>query len=299
MSAPGHVLSWLGTFRAQVDAALPGMLPERHELAAAVHDAMAAMLLSEGKRIRPALMLAVGKMYRVDPERLLPAAGAIEMVHTASLILDDLPSMDDARLRRGEPACHIKFGEATAILAAVALLNRAFGILAGVLPDDATRDRLRGVAGRSLSDALGPDGLIGGQQADLDVRGDGAVDLARMEFIHSHKTGSLFIAAVEIGARLSGATPEETGALVNYARNLGLAFQITDDLIDAVGDEATAGKTVRADAGKSTFVSLCGIDGSRTLAAELAGSAAASLELFGQRARQLRELARYVAARDR
>jgi len=295
---------WLRSWRERIDEALPALLPARHETAGPVHDAMAYALLAPGKRIRPTLTLAVGEMYRVDPRRLLPAACAIEMVHASSLILDDLPCMDDAPLRRGRPACHKVFPEATAILAAIGLLNHAYALLAGEADGDGTRDRLRAILARRLATAIGPDGVIGGQVADLEASrtppDEGRpADLPTLEFIHSHKTGSLFIASAEVGGWLSGATPEELESLSSYAKNLGLAFQITDDLIDAVGDEATAGKPVRADTGKANFVALCGVDGARTLAGELIDTAVASLATFGRRAARLRELAEFIGARDR
>src|SRR5262245_9471799 len=163
-------------------------------MAEPVHEAMAYALLSPGKRIRPTLTLAVGEMYRADTRRLMPAACAIEMVHTASLVLDDLPCMDDSRLRRGRPACHVAFGEATAILAAIGLLNHAYAVLAGDVGDapvrQITRDRLKAVVARCLASAIGPNGVIGGQHADLELARDSqrsaAVDLPTMEFIHSH-----------------------------------------------------------------------------------------------------------------
>jgi len=299
---------WLTRWRDAIDRALPGLLPSHETPAGAVHEAMAYMLLAPGKRIRPTLTLAVGEIYRVEERRLMPAACAIEMVHTCSLILDDLPCMDDSPLRRGRPACHAVYGEATAILAAVGLLSHAYALLAGEGPGAAggTRDRLRAMVARRLAAAIGPDGVIGGQAADLAATGSGgqmtaSVDLETLEFIHSHKTGSLFIASAEVGAHLSGATPEEIEALVAYAKNLGLAFQITDDLIDAVGESAVAGKPVRADAvaGKTTFVTLCGAEGARTLAGELVDTAIASLAPFGRRGERLRALARFVAVRDR
>jgi len=296
--------TWLTSWRDVIDRALPGLLPPREELAGSVHDAMVYMLLSPGKRIRPTLTMAVGEMYRLEPRRLLPTACAIEMVHTSSLILDDLPCMDDARLRRGRAACHEAYGEATSILAAVGLLNHAYAILAGGMRGaaDATRDRLRAIVARRLAAAIGLDGVIGGQAADLEAARRGGAsgsDLVALEFIHSHKTGSLFIASAEVAAHLSAATPAELQALMDYAKNLGLAFQITDDLIDATGDAKTAGKPVRADAGRPTFVSLCGVEGARTLAGELVGTAIESLAAFGRRAERLRELARFVASRDR
>src|SRR5262249_2742197 len=157
-------------------------------------------------------------------------------------ILDDLPCMDDAPLRRGRPSCHVAFGESTAILAAIGLLTEAFGRVAAD-SGAAGRERLRCAVARRLSGAIGVDGVIGGEYGDLALASapaSGEEDLARLEFIHSHKTGSLFIASAEMGAELSGATEDEMASLGAYARNLGLAFQITDDLIDAVGDAATA-----------------------------------------------------------
>jgi len=292
---------WMGALREQVEAALPVMLPPRHENAAPVHDAMTHALLSPGKRIRPVLTLAVGAMYRAPSRRLLPAACALEMVHAASLVFDDLPCMDGAATRRGRPTCHVLFGEATAILAGVGLLNRAFAILAGEGSPGATRDRLRALIARRLAAAIGTDGLIGGQTADLQAaRGAGhSPDLQTLEFIHSHKTGSLFIASAEVGAHLSGATPREVDALASYARNLGLAFQITDDLIDAVGEERAAGKPVRSDARGTAFVTLCGVEGARALATELTATAVSCLAPFGRRARRLEELARLLEVRDR
>ena len=291
---------WMASLRDQIEAALPSLLPPRHESAAPVHDAMAHALLSPGKRIRPLLTLAVGAMYRVRPARLLPAACALEMVHAASLVLDDLPCMDGAATRRGRPTCHVMFGEATAILAGVGLLNRAFAILAGDEAPGAPgmmRDRVRALLARRLAAAIGTDGLIGGQSADL--RAAPQPNLRTLEFIHSHKTGSLFIASAEVGAHLSGATPREVEALASYARNLGLAFQITDDLIDAVGDERAAGKPVRSDRRQTTFVTLCGVEGARDLAAELTATAVSCLAPFGRRAHRLEDLARLIEVRDR
>ncbi|HKY32373.1 MAG TPA: polyprenyl synthetase family protein [Candidatus Polarisedimenticolia bacterium] len=296
--------AWLEELRAQVDGALPGLLPARHAIAAGVHEAMAYALLGPGKRIRPALALAVGAMYRCDTSRVMPAACAIEMVHAASLILDDLPCMDDAPVRRGRASCHAAFGESTAILAAIGLLSRAFGIVAGGgPPSTGGRDWLRAQVARRLSRAIGPDGVIGGQYADLEAARDPAAargaGLTGLEFIHSHKTGSLFIASAEVGADAGGATAAELAALASYARNLGLAFQITDDLIDATGDAATAGKPVGADAGRPTFVTLCGVQGARALASELVDASIQSLRPFGRRASRLAELARLIAVRDR
>jgi len=219
------------------------------------------------------------------------------MVHTASLILDDLPCMDDATTRRGRPTCHVAHGEATAVLAAFALLNRAFEILAEGWeggPDAAARG---GIA-RELARAIGMDGMIAGQSVDL-LMTDRTIDFPTLEFIHSRKTGALFMASAALGAVVARARPAEVGAVVAYAKNLGLAFQIVDDLIDATLGTGEAGKDVGKDLKKTTFVSFSGVQGAQALARELIAASEAALAAFGPRAEPLRELARYVVTRRR
>jgi geranylgeranyl pyrophosphate synthase len=219
------------------------------------------------------------------------------MVHTASLILDDLPSMDDAKTRRGRPTCHVAHGESTAILAAFALINRAFEILAEGWPGgpDATQ---RAAIARELARAIGQDGMIAGQSVDL-LMTDREIDFPTLEFIHSRKTGALFTASAALGALSARARPAELAAIVTYAKNLGLAFQIVDDLIDVTGGVAEAGKDVGKDVKKTTFVSFSGIEGARALARELIAASEAALVPFAARAEPLRELARYVVTRRR
>jgi geranylgeranyl diphosphate synthase, type II len=260
-------------------------------LSAAIKDS----LFAPAKRLRPILTLLVAELLRGDPEVVLPAACAVEMVHTASLILDDLPSMDDARVRRGRPTCHVAHGEATAILAAFALMNRAFGLLAegwSAGPEAAARAAIA----QDLAQAIGLDGVIAGQHADLAMAGR-SLDFATLEFIHSRKTGALFTAAADLGAGAARAQPGERTAIVAYAKNLGLAFQIVDDVIDAAGDASEAGKDVGQDRGKTTFVSFAGIEGARQLALELVETSERALRPFGMRAQPLRDLARYVLYR--
>ena len=305
----GDLKVWLGARRLEVEETLAKLLPARSELALPVHLAMEGALLGPGKRMRPLLCLAVGEIYRVDDARILPPAAAIEMVHAASLVLDDLPCMDDAPVRRGRPASHVAHGEAAAILAAFALLNRAFGILAGEGDVGGMSEKIRALVGRRFAEAIGTDGLIGGQCADLALSKPGSIHAKEgetipagfdaLEFIHSRKTGSLFVVSAEIGALLGGATDDELEALRAFARNIGLAFQITDDLIDATGDSSTAGKPVRVDAKRDSFVTLSGDSGARTLVQELTTTALDALALFGRRGDRLRELAAYLAARDR
>ena len=280
--------------RQQVDAALRRMLvPGRAE---AVDAAIETSRFAPAKRLRPLLALLVAEVLRADPAAVLPAGCAIEMVHTASLILDDLPSMDDAKTRRGRPTCHVQHGEATAILAAFALMNRGFGILAEGWeggPDAAARSR----GALELSRAIGTDGMIAGQALDLQMT-DREIDFGALEFIHSRKTGALFMAAAALGALSSQARPAELAAVVAYAKNLGLAFQIVDDLIDVTGG-AEAGKDTGQDVKKTTFVSFSGIEGARALAAELVAASQAAIEPFGARGGPLAELARYVVTRKR
>jgi len=264
---------------------------------ASVQAAVDWSLLAPAKRLRPILALLVTETLQGDPKSVLPAGCAVEMVHTASLILDDLPCMDDAALRRGKPACHVEFGVETAILAAFALQNRAFEILAegwAFGPSASTRVLLA----QELAKAIGPSGMIAGQAADLETTGV-AIDLSTLEFIHSRKTGALFIASAAIGALVAGAAEKDRAAIVAYAKNLGLAFQVVDDLIDAVSKAEEAGKDVGKDLKKTTFVSFAGVEGARQLARELVGASQEALAGFGPRARALLDLASYVIARRR
>ena len=281
--------------RRRVEGALERLAPksEAPEVEAALRDS----LYAPAKRLRPILALLVAEVLRGDPEPVLPAACSIEMVHTASLILDDLPSMDNASSRRGRPACHVVHGEAMAILAAFALLNRAFEILAEGWPGgpDAAA---RAVIGRELARAVGPEGMIAGQARDLAMT-DRVIDFPTLEFIHSRKTGALFMAAAALGALAAGASAAERAAVVAYSKNIGLAFQIVDDLIDVTIGAEEAGKDVGKDAKKATFVSFAGVAGAQQLARELVDAGQEALSGFGARAQPLRDLAEHVVARRR
>jgi geranylgeranyl diphosphate synthase type II len=257
-----------------------------------VQRAMAYTLLAPSKRIRPVLTMLSAELCGGTATRALPAAAAAELVHASSLILDDLPCMDDAPLRRGQPANHIQFGEAVAILAAFGLLNLAFGTLA-----DAYDPPLGGRLTALVSDAVGGDGLIGGQAADI-LATEREISFELLERIHRGKTGALFNACATAGALTAGATAESITALSAFAKNLGLAFQIIDDLLDVEGDPAETGKAVRKDARKTTFVSFSGVAGAHQLAAELCQTADRALAPFGRRAERLRELSAFVAARN-
>jgi geranylgeranyl diphosphate synthase type II len=256
-----------------------------------VERSMAYTALAPSKQVRAVLVLLCAELCRGEAARAVPAAAAIELVHAASLVLDDLPSMDDAPLRRGRRTNHLEFGEATAILAAFGLLNLAYGALAGSY-DAPLAARMASL----LSDAVGPAGLIGGQELDLRAT-DRGITFEMLEQIHRGKTGALFVAAAMCGALTAGAAAEPIAALAAYAKNLGLAFQIVDDLLDVTGNTTDTGKAVRADARKTTFVSFSGADGARQLAEELCETANRALTPFGAKADRLRELSSFVAAR--
>jgi geranylgeranyl diphosphate synthase type II len=256
-----------------------------------VEQAMAYTALAPSKQVRAVLVMLAAELCRGQIERAAPAAASIELVHASSLILDDLPAMDDAPLRRGRRANHLEFGEATAILAAFGLLNLAYGVIVRQYPPP--------LAARicvNISEAVGPSGLVGGQALDLEAT-DNTISFEMLERIHRGKTGALFVAAASCGALTASAAPEPIAALAAYAKNLGLAFQIVDDLLDVTGTSADTGKAVRSDARKTTFVSFSGVDGARQLAAELCETANRALTPFGARADRLRELSAFVAAR--
>jgi geranylgeranyl diphosphate synthase type II len=253
---------------------------------------MAYTLLAPSKRVRPVLTQLAAELCGGRAARAVPVAASIEMVHAASLILDDLPSMDDAPLRRGRPSNHKQFGEAIAILAAFGLLNLAYGNIARSYDRD-VGPRMTAM----LAEAIGVDGLIGGQAADL-LATDRSIDFETLERIHRGKTGALFVAAAAAGAVTAGASNDAVASLSAYAKNHGLAFQIVDDLLDVEGDPAQTGKAVRGDARKTTFVSFSGVSGARQLAKELCDTADRALQPFGRRADRLRELSAFVAGRS-
>lgn len=257
-----------------------------------VSRSMAYTVGAPSKRVRPVLTLLAAELCGGAPARAVPAAAVMELVHASSLILDDLPSMDDAPLRRGRKANHLEFGEAIAILAAFGLLNLAYGTLVRAY-DAALAARLSSL----VADAVGTDGLIGGQAVDL-LATDQQISFETLERIHRGKTGALFSAAATSGAIIAGAPGDAVGSLAAYAKNLGLAFQIIDDVLDVEGDPAETGKAVREDAKKTTFVSFSGVDGARQLALELCQTADRALEPFGRRADRLRDLSKFVAGRS-
>jgi len=260
-------------------------------------EAMRYAVLDGGKRIRPFLTVSSADLFNVETERSLRVAAAIEMVHCYSLVHDDLPAMDDDELRRGQPTCHVKYGEATAILAGDALLTRAFEVLA----DDKTHPdpHVRSDLVMALSRAAGSAGMVGGQMLDL-IAEESDLNMPEITRLQRMKTGMLIAVSCEAGAVLGKATQGASHALHAYAHDLGLAFQIADDLLDVEGDENTVGKRTGKDeeAGKATFVSLLGAERAREQAQMLVAQACEHLDLFGEKADSLKNMARFVVDRN-
>jgi geranylgeranyl diphosphate synthase, type II len=301
----------LDRLRERIECALNGYLPavdagQNAACPAQLAMAMRYAVLGGGKRLRSVLCLMAAEACGGDHEAALPAACALEMVHTYSLIHDDLPAMDDDDLRRGRPSCHRAFDEATAILAGDGLLTLAFEVVAREVRPAAVGLRCVQI----LAEAAGPTGMVAGQTADLQAEGcpdrrganlPAETTIAALESIHRRKTGALLRASLRIGAVIAGASEECTGVLDRYGKALGLAFQIVDDLLDVQGDEAKMGKRVGKDSalGKWTYPRFLGIDGSRRRARQLAEESVAVLEPLGPSGDSLRNLALALLERDR
>ncbi len=278
--------------RAQVEERLATLVPAEVEPPQQLHKAIRYSLLAPGKRIRPLVAILAAEQLGGDPDLATDPACAIEMVHTASLILDDLPAMDDATLRRGRPANHIVFGESTALLAAMALLNHAFAVVTAA---PGLADALRVQLVELLSRCIGSKGIIAGQEHDL--RADWKhSDHQRLERMHAQKTGALFVASAEAGARIAGIPDERLDAVRRFASNLGLAFQTLDDLLDCSSTETDAGKNVGMDTDKPTFVRFIGPERARVRAQSLIEAAVDALASLGARGEALAELAHNFAA---
>jgi geranylgeranyl diphosphate synthase, type II len=281
--------------RALVDDTL-AQLASRTGAPKPLAEPLSRALASAGKRVRGILLLAVGEAFGCKAEQLVRAAAAIEMIHSSSLILDDLPAMDDAVLRRGAPTLHREFGEDLAILSAVALLNHSYGLVAQVHAELSPRRWPMQQVLQRVVDAVGWDGTIAGEAVDLHSEHE-HLDFDTLEFIHSRKTGTLFVAAAAVGGMLANIHPAPLQRVEVFAKNLGLAFQITDDVLDVTSTPETLGKDVGKDEQRLTFVKLAGVDGARKLSEELVETSLAALAPLGAAARPLRELA--VMVRDR
>ena len=298
MSAPDFP-SWSRDVASRMESALAGILPASQIAPSRLHDAMRYACLDGGKRVRPMLVFAAGLVSDADPERLRIAACAAELIHAYSLVHDDLPCMDDDVLRRGKPTVHVEFDEATALLAGDALQSLAFQLLSDYrLADDPDR-QLKMIQLFAL--ACGSRGMAGGQAVDLDAVGK-ALTLPELEYMHILKTGALIRASVLLGAHCGRLLAEhEIDRLDRYAKCVGLAFQVVDDVLDEESDSSTLGKTAGKDRedGKPTYTSLMGLAGAKAFARELLADARGALAVFDARAERLRQLADFIVQRDR
>jgi geranylgeranyl diphosphate synthase type II len=283
----------------QVDAALQAFLPAEEILPASLHRAMRYSVFAGGKRLRPILLLAACEAVGGEVEHALPAACALEMIHTYSLIHDDLPAMDNDDFRRGWPTSHKVFGEALAILAGDALLTEAFILLA----DPGRNRKLSAKVSRevihTIARAAGSLGMVGGQVVDMESEGK-QIDFPTLEYMHIRKTGALILAAIQAGARIGGADTANFNSLSQYGAAAGLAFQIADDILDVVGDQEKLGKEVGSDQarGKATYPSLLGLEEARGRAVELRDRAIRALEPLGNAAEPLQHIAHYIVDRS-
>ncbi|BDI30673.1 farnesyl-diphosphate synthase [Capsulimonas corticalis] len=290
--------AYLSERRVIVDAALDKYLPTADQEPDNLHASIRYSIFCGGKRLRPILALAAADAVGCDFSHVTPLACALECIHTFSLIHDDLPAIDDDALRRGAPTNHVVYGEAMAILAGDALLAFAFELIAecrAFCPADRVLEALVMVA-----QASGTRGMVGGQVSDIECEGRTDVDEKTVASIHERKTGALLIASLVAGARLCGASGAQENALRRYGEKIGLAFQITDDILDLEGDAEKLGKPLGSDLkqDKATYPKILGIEESRTLANRAAEDAIAALSIFDEKADPLRALARYMVERD-
>jgi geranylgeranyl diphosphate synthase, type II len=290
--------TYLGEKRAMVDEALGHYMPEPQGYASELIKAMDYSLSAGGKRLRPVLCIAAAEAVGGNGKDVMPVACALELIHTYSLIHDDLPAMDNDDLRRGKPTNHKVFGEAMAILAGDALLTEAFFMIAMVkIPDNASPT----ILGRIINIIAGESGwrgMVGGQAVDMQSEGK-VIDASTIDYIHSHKTGALIAASVSSGAVLAGGTQAELDAMEIYGKKIGLAFQISDDILDIEGNAEVMGKGVGGDMkkGKNTFPSVYGLSESRLILRDLVDSGVKALEAFDHKADPLRQIAQYIIER--
>ena len=279
-----------------VERELDRLLPAETETPPTIHQAMRYSVFAGGKRLRPILAIAAGEIFGASESELLPAASALEMIHTYSLIHDDLPAMDNDDLRRGMPTCHVKFGEAMAILAGDALLTQAFVTLADY--ETSHPDRKARVISEVAKAAATKNALIGGQVLDMQSEGK-PVSGQQLEEIHRGKTGALIRCSIRVGAILGGASEAELNALTVYGEKAGLAFQVADDLLDETGTSEELGKTAGKDAAshKATYTALYGINGAREMAERLCREAIAAVRNLERDTKVLESIARFIVER--
>ncbi len=289
--------AWSHAQLQRVEEALQSVLPAPDIAPQRLHQAMRYVVLGGGKRVRPLLAFAAGELADADPERVALAGAAVEIIHAYSLVHDDLPCMDDDELRRGRPTCHVEYDEATALLVGDALQSLAFHVLGEYRLADDLKTQLEMV--KLLAAASGSRGMAGGQAIDLESVGK-TLTVPELEFMHIHKTGALIRASALLGARCGNGLAEKAfGQLDLFAKLIGLAFQVVDDVLDAESSTATLGKTAGKDAraGKPTYVSAIGAPRARDLAQELRQNALNALAEFGERALRLRQLADFIVLR--
>lgn len=289
---------WARSRQVRIETSLQTLLPAADIAPERLHDAMRYAVLGGGKRVRPLLAFAAGELNRADEARVTIAAAAVELIHAYSLVHDDLPCMDDDMLRRGKPACHIEYDEAIALLAGDSLQSLAFQLLAEYRLTDTPQTQLEMI--KRLAQAAGSRGMAGGQAVDLASVGK-TLSLPELEFMHIHKTGAIIRAAVMLGAYCGNSLNEsQMASLDHFAKCIGLAFQVVDDVLDAEATTATLGKTAGKDAenNKPTYVSILGSARARELAEELRGDAYQSLEVFGATAERLRQVTDFIIRRE-
>jgi farnesyl diphosphate synthase len=288
--------AWMGGVQARMEAVLGRVLPAASVAPSRLHEAMRYATLEGGKRVRPLLAFAAGEVSGAAPERVEIAAAAVELIHAYSLVHDDLPCMDDDTLRRGKPTVHMEYDEATALLVGDALQSLAFQLIAESSLAEDPRVQLEML--KTLALAAGSRGMAGGQQIDLEATGK-ALSLPELELMHIHKTGALIRAAVLLGFSCGKSSEAERQKLDKYAKSIGLAFQVVDDVLDYDGSTATLGKTAGKDSkqGKPTYVSVMGVARAKDMAEALRVDAHAALAPLGAAARRLGELADFIVLR--
>ena len=282
-----------------IDEALKQVIPKETDFPQSLHEAMRYALFPGGKRIRPILAIAAYEVIGGRGDGILPYACALELIHTYSLIHDDLPALDNDDYRRGKSTTHKVFGEAMAILAGDALLTEAFRVMSTQGFGGEVDPRVAIEAIGEISRAAGSAGMIAGQVVDMESEGK-KVELPILEFIHTHKTGSLILVCVRAGGRLAGATDAEMDALTRYGKAIGLAFQIIDDILDVEGSGVSMGRPPGVDSARNkvTYPALLGLEESKRRFNELIGKAIEAMDLFGDRGEPLREIARYIGSRS-
>jgi geranylgeranyl diphosphate synthase type II len=283
---------------ALVDQSLDQWLPGENVLPHALHKAMRYSIFAGGKRLRPIMMIAASEAVGGTAQQVMHAACAMEMIHTYSLIHDDLPAMDDDDFRRGRPTNHKVYGEAVAILAGDALLTEAFRLLADAKVNQSIPPTTVMRVIELVARFAGSHGMVGGQVVDMESEGK-EIDFPTLEYIHTHKTGGLILASIQVGALLGGGDEKQLTALTRFGGAAGLAFQIADDILDVIGDQAELGKDIGSDQarGKATYPSLLGLAEARQRADELCDIAIEALAPLGPPAKTLQELARYIIDR--